>query len=86
MSIEIKKLDTLFASAKKACDDTIADVKEARESGDKFAIDLVQSLHVNQNVEKVLQGSASLMSQMVSGGFTLLMCPMKNLSKGLAAK
>lgn len=86
MSIEKKettKENSFVTFAKDACQTTKDDITQARKNGDQFAKDLVEPLHLNKNVENVLQGSASLMSQMVAGGVTLLMCPMKILSKEL---
>ncbi len=71
---------------KEACETTKNDITAARESGDKFAKELVAPLSKNETISAVLGNSASLMSQMVAGGFTLLMCPMKLASKELSLK
>lgn len=74
-------VSTLQTFAIDTCTSTRDDIKAARESGDKYATELVSSFKTTETVDTIVSNSASMMGQMVAGGMTLLMCPMKVLSK-----
>jgi len=83
MAIEkIKR--TLGTIIKEACQTTKDDINEARRSGKKFAQEFVEPFHTHKSFDKLVANSASLMGQMTAGGVTLLMCPIKVVSKELS--
>jgi len=71
---------------KEACETTKQDINSARESGDKFATDLVAPIKTIAVFDNLLHKSASVMGQMAAGGVTLLMCPMNVIYKELELK
>lgn len=83
----MKYITDPISSFKKFATDTCTNTKEdviaARESGDKYAKELVSSFKTTEAVDTVVSNSASIMGQMVAGGVTLLMCPMTVLSREL---
>lgn len=78
--------NTLVTFIKNACKNTKNDITEARKTGDKFAKDFVKPLKTNTAFDTLAEKSASLTGQMIAGGVTLLMCPMKIVAKELEVK
>ena len=78
--------NTLTTFVKDACTQTKTDIVEARKSGDVFAKDIVKHIQTNTKIDTVVEKGVSPMAQMTAGGVTLLMCPMKIISKELESK
>jgi len=78
-----KSFATFFIDS---CIEVKNDVNTARVDGDKYAQDLVSSFKTNDKVDSLVAKSAGIMGQMVAGGVTLLMCPMRIVAKELSDK
>ena len=84
MSTKENSSNKFITFAKESCTTAKEDINEARKNGAQTAKDLVAPIKTFEVMDTMIENSASLMGQMVAGGVTLLMCPMKIVSKELA--
>ena len=82
--LEVSKFVTKTVDLiKESCQDTLDDVKSARESGSKNAKELVEKIQFNEKADKVVSEAAGYMGELMGAGFSILICPVKIMERNI---